>query len=69
VLTLLAVPRSTGEVATALRLAPATASHHLTTLRDAGLVVSQRVGRRLRYLRTELGEQLGGVSEAPAERS
>ncbi|MFY1673061.1 ArsR/SmtB family transcription factor [Plantactinospora sp. WMMB334] len=59
VLTLLAVPHSTGEVATALRLAPATASHHLTTLRDAGLVVGERVGRRLRYLRTGLGEQLG----------
>jgi DNA-binding transcriptional ArsR family regulator len=67
VLTLLAVPSSTGEVATALSLAPATASHHLTTLRDAGLVVGERVGRRLRYLRTGLGEQLGGISEAPAE--
>lgn len=58
VLTLLAVPSSTGEVAEALRLAPATASHHLTTLRDAGLVVGQRTGRRLRYLRTTLGNQL-----------
>ncbi len=58
VLILLAVPASTGEVATALSLAPATASHHLTTLRDAGLVVAERVGRRLRYLRTDLGEQL-----------
>lgn len=67
VLTLLAVPSSTGEVATALGLAPATASHHLTTLRDAGLVVGERVGRRLRYLRTGLGEQLGGVSEAATQ--
>ncbi|MCW6006185.1 winged helix-turn-helix domain-containing protein [Micromonospora sp. CPCC 205371] len=58
VLTLLAVPSSTGEVAEALHLAPATASHHLTTLRDAGLIVGQRTGRRLRYLRTTLGEQL-----------
>lgn len=58
VLTLLAVPSSTGEVAEALRLAPATASHHLTTLRDAGLIVGQRTGRRLRYLRTALGNQL-----------
>jgi DNA-binding transcriptional ArsR family regulator len=60
VLTLLAVPSSTGEVAAALHLAPATASHHLTTLRDAGLVVGERLGRRLRYLRTALGEQLAG---------
>ena len=60
VLTLLAVPHSTGEVAAALGLAAATASHHLTTLRDAGLVAGARDGRRLRYLRTGLGEQLGG---------
>jgi len=58
VLTLLAVPHSTGEVAAALGLAPATASHHLTTLRDAGLVVGERVGRRLRYVRTGLGAQV-----------
>lgn len=60
VLMLLAVPHSTGEVADALGLAAATASHHLTTLRDAGLIAGSRVGRRLRYLRTGLGEQLGG---------
>lgn len=60
VLTLLAVPHSTGEVAAALGLAAATASHHLTTLRDAGLIAGARVGRRLEYLRTGLGEQLGG---------
>jgi biotin operon repressor len=60
VLTLLEVPHSTGEVAKALGLAAATASHHLTTLRDAGLIAGSRVGRRLEYLRTGLGEQLGG---------
>jgi len=60
VLTLLAAPHSTGEVAAALGLAAATASHHLTTLRDAGLIAGARDGRRLRYLRTSLGEQLGG---------
>lgn len=60
VLTLLAVPHSTGEVAAALGLAAATASHHLTTLRDAGLIAGSRVGRKLEYLRTGLGEQLGG---------
>ena len=63
VLTLLAEPHSTGEVAAALGLAAATASHHLTTLRDAGLVTGSRVGRRLEYLRTGLGEQLGGGAE------
>jgi biotin operon repressor len=63
VLSLLAAPHSTGEVAEALKLAPATASHHLTTLRDAGLVVGERVGRRLRYLRTGLGDDI--VSTSP----
>jgi biotin operon repressor len=62
VLTLLDVPHSTGEVASALGLAAATASHHLTTLRDAGLVSGSRTGRRLCYLRTGLGEQLGGAA-------
>ncbi|WP_182908488.1 helix-turn-helix transcriptional regulator [Microbispora sp. H13382] len=64
-LALLAEPSSMGEVAAALRLAPATASHHLTTLRDAGLVSGEREGRRLRYRRTGLGEQLAGESRAP----
>jgi DNA-binding transcriptional ArsR family regulator len=58
VLTLLAAPSSTGEVADRLGLAPATASHHLTTLRDAGLVAAERAGRRLLYQRTRLGDQL-----------
>jgi DNA-binding transcriptional ArsR family regulator len=60
VLTLLEVPHSTGEVAAELGLAAATASHHLTTLRDAGLIAGSRVGRKLEYQRTGLGEQLGG---------
>lgn len=67
VLTLLAVPCSTGEVAAALDLAPATASHHLTTLRDAGLVAGERAGRRLRYLRTSLGEQLSAGPDRDIE--
>lgn len=62
VLALLARPQSTGEVAAAMRLAPATASHHLTTLRDAGLVAPTRDGRRLVYHRTALGDQLGAAA-------
>ncbi|MGI5242798.1 ArsR/SmtB family transcription factor [Dactylosporangium sp. CA-139066] len=58
VLTLLATPSSTGDVAERLGLAPATASHHLTALRDAGLIVAARNGRRLDYRRTDLGERL-----------
>lgn len=58
VLSLLAVPHSTGEVAQHLGLAAGTASHHLTTLRDAGLVAAGREGRRLIYQRTRLGDDL-----------
>jgi biotin operon repressor len=58
VLTLLAAPHSTGDVAAQLGLAAATASHHLTTLRDAGLVTADRAGRRLLYQRTPLGDEL-----------
>ncbi|GLW30363.1 winged helix-turn-helix domain-containing protein [Actinoplanes regularis] len=60
VLTLLAAPASTGDVADRLGLAAATASHHLTTLRDTGLVAAERSGRRLLYQRTHLGDQLIG---------
>jgi hypothetical protein len=61
VLTLLAVPISTTEVADRLNLAAATASHHLTTLRDAGLITPSRAGRRLLYQRTALGDQLAAA--------
>jgi hypothetical protein len=58
VLMVLGTPHSTGEVATTLGLAAATASHHLTTLRDAGLVAADRVGRRMEYARTPVGDLL-----------
>ncbi len=61
VLSLLAAPHSTGQVATTLGLAPATASHHLTTLRDAGLIAAARSGRRLLYERTSLGDRLSSA--------
>jgi hypothetical protein len=58
VLILLAAPHSTGDVAARLGLATGTASHHLTTLRNAGLATAERSGRRLLYQRTRLGDQL-----------
>ncbi|WP_306207485.1 ArsR/SmtB family transcription factor [Actinoplanes sp. RD1] len=64
VLSLVGAPHSTGEVADALALAPATASHHLTILRDAGLVTAYRTGRRLLYERTPLGDDLSSRSGA-----
>jgi hypothetical protein len=56
----LAAPRSTTELAERLALSPATASHHLSALRDGGLVTSRRDGRSVLYVRTPLGDALAG---------
>ncbi|HEX6388860.1 MAG TPA: DUF5937 family protein [Solirubrobacteraceae bacterium] len=53
-----AAPRSTTDVAARLDISAAGASHHLTTLRDAGLVVARREGRAVLYVRTPLGDAL-----------
>src|SRR5581483_11567778 len=42
-------PRSTTELARRLSISAATASHHLTALRDAGLVAAHRDGRAVLY--------------------
>lgn len=55
------VPRTTSQVAEGAGIAASTASHHLTVLRDAGLVVSTRDGARMMHLRTPLGEALVGA--------
>jgi len=54
----LGAPRSTTELAERLTVSPATASHHLTALRDAGLVTGRREGRAVLYVRTPLGDAL-----------
>jgi len=54
----LAAPRSTTELAGRLSLSPATTSHHLTALREAGLVTGRRHGRSVLYARTPLGDAL-----------
>ena len=54
----LGAPRSTTELAERLQLSPATTSHHLTALRDAGLVTGRREGRAVLYVRTPLGDAL-----------
>ncbi|MEU4421703.1 DUF5937 family protein [Actinoplanes sp. NPDC024001] len=53
-------PLSTSECAQLTGLAASTASHHLTVLRDAGLVESRRAGARVLHTRTPLGEALAG---------
>ncbi len=54
-------PLSTSECAALTDLAVSTASHHLTVLRDAGLIDSRRNGVRVLHTRTPLGEALAGV--------
>ena len=54
-------PRTTSQVAADAELAISTASHHLTVLRDAGLVASTREGARVLHLRTPLGEAIVGA--------
>jgi DNA-binding transcriptional ArsR family regulator len=54
----LAAPRSTTELSDRLSLSPAAASHHLTTLREAGLLSTRREGRSVLYVRTALGDTL-----------
>jgi DNA-binding transcriptional ArsR family regulator len=66
VLSALDAPRSTTEVARALGVSAASASQHLTVLRDAGLVNAHRVGRSVLYARSPAGESLAG-DERPTD--
>jgi DNA-binding transcriptional ArsR family regulator len=54
-------PLSTSECADVAGLAVSTASHHLTVLREVGLVDSRRDGARVLHARTPTGEALAGV--------
>jgi DNA-binding transcriptional ArsR family regulator len=66
VLAALEAPCSTTELAQRLAMSPATISHHLVTLRDAGLVTGRRDGRALLYVRTATADALlGGDASAP----
>ncbi|WP_127792633.1 DUF5937 family protein [Agromyces sp. LHK192] len=55
-------PRTTSQVAADAELAISTASHHLTVLRDAGFVASERDGARVFHVRTPLGEAVVGAA-------
>ncbi|WP_295014807.1 DUF5937 family protein [uncultured Microbacterium sp.] len=55
-------PRTTSQVAADAGVAVSTASHHLTVLRDAGLIVSTREGARMLHVRAPLGEALVGAA-------
>lgn len=54
-------PRTTSQVAQDAGIAVSTASHHLTVLREAGLIASERDGARMLHLRTPLGEAMVGA--------
>ncbi|KDN23810.1 ArsR/SmtB family transcription factor [Amycolatopsis rifamycinica] len=58
VLATLDAPAATTDLAHRHGLAPATVSAHLTALRGAGLLASERRGHRVLYRRTELGDAL-----------
>jgi DNA-binding transcriptional ArsR family regulator len=51
-------PSTTGEIARRLLVSAATASEHMTVLRDAGLVTSQRYANSVLHALTPLGSAL-----------
>lgn len=63
----LAVPRSTTELATRLALTPPSISQHLAILKRGGLVTSWRSGRRVLYKRTALATSLIDEDREPGE--
>jgi DNA-binding transcriptional ArsR family regulator len=64
VLMALDAPRSTAEVARRLEITPGGASQHLSSLKAAGLVSSNRHGRSVLYARSPLADELVSVSES-----
>jgi len=68
VLALATAPCSTGELARELGISPATASEHTRTLRNAGLLVTERAGKAVRHSVTPLGAQLLGTGPGAPQR-
>lgn len=59
----------TMQLARDLRISPASASGHVTALREAGLAATRRTGRAVRHTLTPLGMQLLGAGSATAQPS
>ena len=53
-------PATTTDLARALGVTPSAVSQHLGVLRESGLVVRERAGRNVLYVRTALGASLSG---------
>jgi DNA-binding transcriptional ArsR family regulator len=70
ILAALEVPRTTGDIGRLCGLAPNTASYHLARLREAGMVVASRSGRRSFYRLARRGSAFlslwGGAADRPA---
>jgi DNA-binding transcriptional ArsR family regulator len=68
-LTALAAPASSTELAGRLGVTTSAVNQHLRALRDGGLLTSARHGRSVLYLRSELGDALvaGGAGEADGD--
>lgn len=58
VLRALSSPRTTGQLAHDLQISSASASQHVSTLRNAGLAASDRDGKNVWHVRTSLGSEL-----------
>lgn len=69
VLSMLATPMSTTQVARTLAQSPASISRHLSVLRDSGLVSSRRSGRSVLYVQTSLAQSLASAAGQPPARS
>jgi DNA-binding transcriptional ArsR family regulator len=51
-------PRTTAQLARDLKIAPSTASEHLTALTRAGILDRRRIGRRVLYQLSPRGQEL-----------
>ena len=69
ILAALEVPRTTGDIARICGLAPNTASYHLARLREAGMVVATRSGRRSFYRLARRGSAFLSLWGASADRA
>lgn len=68
-LVLLRAPHTTAELARQLRVTPSAISQHLSALREAGLVSSERLGRQRLHVTSELGYALSrNVTTASTRR-